>query len=725
MLKKHLKLLLVLTLIFSSVVAQAQNRSRLDVMRAGKLFDGYEYVEAAKIYERLVAKDPSFNYAKLQLAESYRLMNQPQNSVVWYAQVINDSIADPIHKLYYAQALMSEGRYDQARRWLAVYKSQSDDDNRANQLIAGIDNFEAFYLDSARYRISTTTLNSEGADFSPAYYQEGIVFSSNREKFKVIKRKHGWDNTNFLQIYHQKPTSDSTDKVELFSDLLNTKYHEGPLSFYDDFEKVIFTRNNYNGRKVGKAEDETIHLQMYLSERSSIKSKWSKPQPFPYNNNEYSVGHPAISSDEETLYFASDMPGGQGGVDLYMSKLEGGDWGEPVNLGPKINTSGDEVFPFVRDSLLLFSSDGHYGIGGLDLYQVVLTDSSAMVQNMGIPMNSRKDDFGIILDDSLKNGYFTSQRFGGMGSDDIYSFSIVKPPKPENISIKGIVVDQRSNQPLGNTDVFLSTLDGDSIKVTTQADGNFEFVLDWDKDYDFTAKKPDWSVGLDSAKTFDDILDKEFLTIPLRELLVIKGDLVTPAGRAVDNALVTFTETTTGEVDSVRTNQNGLLYFIAQPDAEYDVFLQKKGYFNFRTKIETGSDPSGLIKFDLEMDQIVIGRAIRIENIYFDLNRAEIRPDAAKELDKIVAMMTDNPTITIELGSHTDSRGGDPFNLALSDRRARSSAAYIISRGIPEDRIVGKGYGETLLVNQCEDGVACNASQHQANRRTEFKVVSF
>ncbi|OEK03673.1 hypothetical protein BFP97_20070 [Roseivirga sp. 4D4] len=725
MLKKHLKLLLVFALILSSGLAQAQNRSRLDVMRAGKLFDGFEFVEAAKIYERLVARDSSFSYAKLQLAESYRLMNQPEKAALWYAEVVNDSISDPIHKLYYAQALMSNGQYDRARSWLERYNYEADDSTRARNLIAGIDNFEAFYQDSARFKIDTAAFNSEGSDFSPVYYREGVVFSSNRSGFKIVKRRHGWDDTNFLQIYHYKPTSDSTSTVDLFSDLLNTKYHEGPLSFYDDFEKVIFTRNNYNGKRVGKAEDETIHLQLYLSERASVNSKWSKPQPFPYNNKEYSVGHPAISSDEKTLYFSSDMPGGQGGVDLYMSQLENGNWSEPVNLGPKINTSGDEVFPFVKDSVLFFSSDGHYGVGGLDIYQVVLTDSTETVYNMGIPMNSRKDDFGIILGDSLKSGYFTSNRDGGMGSDDIYSFSIVKPPKPENIAIKGIVVDQRSGAPLGNADVFLSTDEGDSIKITTQADGNFEFVLDWDKDYDFTATKPDWSVGLDSAKTFDDVLDKEFLTIPLRELLVVKGDLVTPAGTPVDNALVTFTETTTGEVDSVRTNENGLLYFIAQPDAEYDVFLQKEGYFNFRTKVETGSEPGGIIKFDLEMDEIVIGRAIRIENIYFDLNKSDIRPDAAIELDKIVAMMTDNPTIKIELGSHTDSRGGDPYNLALSDRRARSSAAYIVSRGIAQDRIVGKGYGETQLVNQCEDGVACSTEEHQANRRTEFKVVSY
>lgn len=725
MLKKHLKLLLVFVLILSSVAVQAQNRSRLDVMRAGKLFDGFEFVEAAKIYERLVAKDSSFSYAKLQLAESYRLMNQPEKASIWYAEVVNDSVSDPIHKLYYAQALMSEGRYDRARSWLERYEYESGDTKRANNLIRGIDNFEAFYIDSERYKIDTASFNSEGSDFSPAYYRDGIVFSSNRSKFKIVKRKHGWDDTNFLQIYHQKQTSDSTSTVELFSDLLNTKYHEGPLSFYDDFEKVIFTRNNYNGRKVGKAEDETIHLQLYLSERSSVQSKWGKPQPFPYNNKEYSVGHPAISTDEKTLYFASDMPGGQGGVDLYKSRLNNGNWSEPVNLGNKINTSGDEVFPFVKDSVLYFSSDGHYGLGGLDMYQVILTDSTETVYNMGIPMNSRKDDFGLILDDSLKNGYFTSNRQGGMGSDDIYRFSIVKPPKPENISIKGIVVDQRSGKPIENADVLLTSPEGEPMLVTTQADGNFEFILDWDQNYAFKATKPDWSTGLDTAKTFDDVLDKEFLTIPLRELLVIKGDLVTPAGRAVDDALVTFTETTTGEVDSVRTNENGLLYFIAQPDAEYDVFLQKTGYFNFRTKVATGNDPSGIIKFDLQMDQIIIGKAIRIENIYFDLDKSAIRPDAAVELDKIVAMMKDNPTIKIELGSHTDSRGGDDYNLALSDRRARSSAAYIVSRGITQDRIVGKGYGETQLTNQCTNGIRCQPEEHQANRRTEFKVISF
>lgn len=706
--------------------ANAQKRSRLDVMRAGKLFDGFEYVEAAKIYERLVARDSTFSYAKLQLAESYRLMNQPEKSAPLYAQVVNDSVSAPIHKLYYAQALMSNGEYERARNWLERYKVQSGDSLRADQLISGIDNFEAFYLDSSRYKIDTAAFNSEGSDFSPAYYRNGVVFSSNRERFRIVKRRHGWDDTNFIQIYQYQQVNDSTTNVKLFSDLINSRYHEGPLTFYDNYEKVIFTRNNYNGGKVKKATDETIHLQLYLSERGNVRSRWSKPQAFPYNNDEYSVGHPAMATDETTLYFASDMPGGYGGVDLYVSRFINDQWTEPENLGQRINTSGDELFPFIADSVLYFSSNGHYGVGGLDLYQVVLTDSSSIVQNLGFPMNSNKDDFGLILNENGKNGYFTSNRAGGKGSDDIYQFSIVKPPKPENVIVRGIVIDQRSGQPLENAEVYLTASDLDSIKIITQANGNFEFTLDWDKDYFFTATKPDWSTGLDSASTFDDILDKDFLTIPLRELLVIKGDLVNPEdGTPIDNALLTFTESSTGEVDSVRTNAQGVLYFIAQPDAEYDVFLQKEGYFNFRTKVSTGSDPGGIIKFDLEMDQIVIGRAIRIENIYFDLNKSDIRPDAAVELDKIVQMMTDNPTITIELGSHTDSRGSDPYNLALSDRRAQSSAAYIVSKGIAADRITGKGYGETQLVNGCANGVRCSADEHQANRRTEFKVVSF
>lgn len=700
----------------------AQSRSRLDVQRADKLFDGFEYVEASKLYERLIGRDSTFSYAKLRLAESYRKMNQPNQAARWYAEVVDDSISSPIHKLYYAQALMSARAYNEARTWLVRYKSESDDKERADQLISGIDNFEAFYQDSSRYKIETVHFNSEGADFSPVYFRNGLVFSSNRDKFNIVKRKHGWDDTNFLQIYYTDHLSDSVDKTVPFSNLLNTKYHEGPLTFYDNYEKVIFTRNNYNRRKTVKSEDETIHLQLYLSERSNISKEWSKPTAFAFNNSEYSVGHPSITADEKTLYFASDMPGGQGGVDLYVSRYVNDQWTEPTNLGPKINTTGNEMFPFVRDSLLYFSSDGHYGLGGLDLYRVSLTDTAGVVQNLGIPMNSNKDDFGFILDDSDTSGYFTSGREGGRGSDDIYSFNILEPPKPKEVSIKGIVVDQRTSQPLNAVEVMLN----DSLRVMTDNEGTFEFVLDWDQTYEFRASKPDWTTGLDSASTFNDELDKEFLTIPIRQLLIISGNLLNPEdGAPVDNALLTFTDTASGEVDSVSTDEQGVLYFIAQPDSEYDVFLEKPGYFNFRTKVSTGSEPFGKIAFDLEMDPIVIGRAIRIENIYFDLNKSDIRPDAAIELDKIVAMMTDNPTIQIELGSHTDSRGGDPYNLALSDRRARSSAAYIVSKGIASNRIVGKGFGETQLVNQCVNGVRCEADEHQANRRTEFKVVSF
>ena len=720
--RKHI---ISLILVFLTLASFAQNRSRLDVQRAEKFFDAYEYVEAARLYEKLVSKDSSFNYAKLQLAESYRKMNDPVKAAKWYSQIINDPVSKPIHKLYLAQALMSTERYDEARDWLEVYKTEADDSERANQLIFGIDNFELFQQESDRFQIDQAAFNSQGSDFSPTFYRDGIVFSSNRDYFKMVKRKHGWDNTNFLQIYYTG-LQDSLNSVTPFSNLLNTKYHEGPLTFYDDYEKVIFTRNNYNRRKLGKAEDETIHLQLYLSARSDVNKKWSKPVAFPHNNPEYSVGHPTMAADETTLYFSSDMPGGQGGVDLYRSKFINGQWTKPVNLGSEINTSGDEVFPFVRDSILYFSSDGHYGMGGLDLYQVNLNDTIKSIENLGAPLNSNMDDFGLIIDEENKNGYFTSNRSGGRGSDDIYSFSILKPKKPKKVFVKGIVVDQRSGNPLDSANVILRGIGSTPLQITTQSDGAFEFELDWDNNYRLSASKPDWTTGLDSVSTFDDQLSSDFLTIPIRQLLVIKGNLMNPEdGQPINNALLTFTETTTGEVDSIMTNNEGVLYFIAQPDSEYDVFLQKEGYFNFRTKVSTGSDPAGTIKVDLDMEPIVIGRAIRIENIYFDLNKSDIRPDAAIELDKIVAMMRDNPEIKIELSSHTDSRGGDDYNLALSDRRARSSAAYIVSRGIPQENIVGVGYGEAQLTNRCTNGVQCSAEEHQANRRTEFKVVSY
>lgn len=725
MLHRYLKLLLVITLVFFGMLAEAQNRSRLDVMRAGKLFDNFEFAAAAKIYERLVERDSSFHYAKLQLAESYRKMNLPEQALPLYAEVVSDSsVAKPIHTLYYAQALMSAQRYDRALTALnAFYRSQGD--VRATNLTNGITNFEGFYSDSAFYKINLAAFNSSEDDYSPAYFRDGIVFSSNRDKFRLVKRKHGWNNKNFHELYFTTEKSDSVGSTKLFNKKINTRYHEGPMVFYDNDEKAFFTRNNYNGKKVAVASDETINLQLYLTQRSGVNSEWDKPIPFQYNSKEYSTGHPTISEDEQTLYFASNRPGGIGGVDIYKSTFEDGDWGEPVNLGSQINTPGDEMFPHFHKNVLYFSSNGHYGMGGLDIYSYDFNDSTAYVKNIGTPINSPKDDFGFILSPNDTTGYFTSNKSGGIGNDDIYTIEINRPKKPKTVFLKGIVVDQRSGRPLENTEVVLSSISNDSIRIVTSSNGEFEYELDWDIDYQVTAVKPDWSIGRETASTYDDVLDKEFLTIPLRQLLVIKGDLVTPAGQVVDDALVTFTETTTGQVDSVRTNENGLLYFIAQPGSEYDVFLQKTGYFNFRTKVATGNDPSGIIKFDLEMDEIIIGKAIRIENIYFDLDKALIRPDAAVELDKIVAMMQDNPTITIELGSHTDSRGGDPYNLALSDRRARSSAAYIVSKGIEEARIIGKGYGETQLTNQCEDGIRCQPEEHQANRRTEFKVVSF
>ncbi len=439
----------ILLLVIIALSARAQVKTITTYLgsptkRADHLYQSEYYQEAIKLYQRALTKHPKDVRLKLQIAECYRKLNNPEQAAQWYSQVIyNEMVITPEHQFHYAQALMSTGRVRQAEMWYAQYYQNDTTDERALHKLRSISQRATFYRDSLLYDVEPLRINSPATDFAPTWYQEGLVFISARDTKLPIKQVFRWNETPYLEMFFTKiDSSGNAARPKLFGTGLNSAYHEGPAVFYDSSTQAIFT-HNINKKKRKKA---TRTLGLFTAHRGG--AGWSQPVPLSLNNPDYSVGHPAVSEDGKTLYFVSDMPGGLGGTDLYVSRQEKGTWSEPENLGRPINTEGNEMFPFLyQGQTLYFSSDGHRGLGGLDLYRCEVGGS--VVDNIGYPVNSPYDDFSFVLDNEGRRGFFASNRGSQAGNDDLYRLDI-------NLrTLELLVVDKKTQQPLSEAEVIL------------------------------------------------------------------------------------------------------------------------------------------------------------------------------------------------------------------------------------------------------------------------------
>jgi outer membrane protein OmpA-like peptidoglycan-associated protein len=464
-----------------------------------------------------------------------------------------------------------------------------------------------------------------------------------------------------------------------------------------------------------------LNLGIYTSkEKEGI---WGSMEAFEHNNKEYSVAHPSISLDGSKMYFVSDKPGGMGGTDIYVSKRKGDSWEEPVNVGASVNTSGNEMFPYiVGDSTLYFSSDGLVGLGGMDVFYINLNDSTAVARNMGYPLNTRYDDFGLICFPSQMAGYFCSNRPGGKGDDDIYLFKL---HPPDSITIHGIVVDADTNLPIPNAKVWTQNLDGQDVQVSTDNEGRFTLTTQWREVLELNSSKKDYTDGWQVVKpsrrssTMDgvEIKMKKYDFVAKGKVLFAENNL--PAKGAIVKAI----DENGIEAARVTVGADGTYFLPLAQGQKYTIEAAMEGYITLTTDVDT-SDPNKKVSdYDFKLFKPEKGTIVRLDNIYYDYNKAAIRPDAALELNKLVRILKDFPTMKIELGSHSDSRGGDSYNLSLSEKRAKSAVEYLISQGIDAGRMVPKGYGETKLLNKCDDGTTCTDEEHSYNRRTEFKIL--
>ena len=727
--KHSLNYLLLLTICFS-IYSFGQTGA---LKKANKYYTTKAYSQAIPYYEKALKKDSSNKIILSNLGDCYRLTNNTKGQLLCYGGLIRSGHEEPIHKLYYGQALTEVGQKESAKTYFEQYGA----DNRGKNLASSLDKMKSYIKNADAYKVELANFNSPQNDFTAVKYHESVVFASSRNKTKWINRKHGWTSDSYLKLYTTENAGFGVNlKPKIFMGDLNSKYNDGPLCFSKDYNTVYFTRNNSSKKAI--STENTFKLKIF--EAGLNQNGFDRVTELPFNSNNHNCAHPSISADGNYLFFASDMAGGYGGMDIYYSKKEGGVWGTPVNLGEKVNTAGTEVFPFIAaNDLLYFSSNGQDGLGGLDVYETKFKDNKAgRVYNMGEPVNSKNDDFGVFLGEDNKTGYLSSNRNNGGMDDDIYKFEILREVK-RGKEILIITKDKDNGEIIANTKFAMN---GDT--VTTNEKGELATTIEDDLNYTLVVDKNDYYKLEDSVSTktsSEDTFTKELRLEkdPKLSLLAFVTDAKT--NLALDGVKVTILELPSNAAfDNYTTPATGdyrkpLKGKKIGDKISYSFKLEKEGYLTKTSTFIYDIKAPGEIKvnesINLSLGKVAVGmdlaKMIDIKPIYFDLGKSLIRKDAAIELDKIVKVMNEYPNMYIELGSHTDCRGAASANIKLSGARAKSSAAYIIKKGINKTRIVGKGFGETKLLNGCicEGNIkpTCSEDEHTKNRRTEFLIT--
>lgn len=491
------KITLYITLFFLSInVLLAQEKK--EVTEGNKEFDKLAYIEARESYLKAASDGVNSDQLLKNLGDSYYFNADYKNAAKWYGQLFESSDnIEPEYIYRYALSLKSDEKYLASDNVMEKFNETKGEDYRANLFVNERNYLEEIELQSGRFELINVDFNSKLSDFAPSFYQGTLIYSSNRNARGFSKRVHDWNEQPFLDLYKLNDTDGSKPSSSKFSSEINSIYHESTAVFTKDDLTMYFTRNNYTDEDYKQDEDGTNRLKLYRAKRVDKNSTDWDVQELPFNSDQYSVAHPALSPDGKTLYFASDMPGSKGFSDLYKVEVNNGAFGEIINLGDKINTEGRETFPFIsKDNKLYFASDGHVGLGGLDVFVSDLKDNKiGDVFNLGRPVNGPNDDFTFILNNTTGIGYFASNRAGGVGDDDIYSFKSIKPliTKCEQ-SINGIVLNTENDQPIANAVVYLLNENNEVInEKTSRVDGSFNFTLDCSQTYSIRSTKEAYS----------------------------------------------------------------------------------------------------------------------------------------------------------------------------------------------------------------------------------------
>ena len=653
--KKILTLLIITS--FSLTPILAQNNS---TKKADKLFDRLVYVKAALEYLKLAEKSPD-NYVISRLADAYYNIFNTKDAEKWYAKIIND---DPDAEIIfrYAEMLKANGKYKESNVWMSKFSKMKPYDTRAIAFRNTPNYLDKIIKKGKRFNVQNLKdINTISSDFGAFTFDNALYLTSGRKQKGSQNKKYNnytSDEEYVLDVFKYDVINDVYIN-ETPLDAINTKYHEGVIAFSPSGDTMYFARETYYSKsyykdsiiKNGSTTEQVSVINLYRATRCTKKeiswknngncnfNKGWNVTELEINSAYYSMKNPALSCDGKSLYFSSDMPGGFGNYDIYKSEIkDDGSLGEPINLGQKINTEEQEVFPHMCcDNTLYFSSNGHLGLGGLDVFYSKNVDGKwSNVRNVGLPVNSNSDDFAFKMGDDCTNGFVSSNRAGGVGSDDVYAVKKIKPLC--DILLESIVVDAKTDLP-------------------------------------------------------------------------------------IDAALTSVKDNTGIINNSKETSEKGLVDYMFECEDEIQLLVSKEGYESKMIDIKLLDIDPPLLKIKLDpIEELIVEEKIVLNPIYFEFDKANITNQAAFELDKLVSIMKKYPEMIIRAESHTDSRGPASYNKLLSERRAKSTAQYVISKGIDENRISGFGMGEEDPEIDCSSG--CSKDEHAKNRRSEFIIVS-
>ena len=607
----------------ASGLLSAQNK---DTKIADKLFDRYEYVDAANEYLKLTQNGKGDTYVFKQLADSYYSIFNTKEAVKWYAKAVaQKQDAETYYK--YAQMLKSEGNYAESDKQMKQFASMVPNDQRAKAFTSNPNYLPTLKGQTKLFDVSKSDISSDKTDFGAVLTNDNSVYFSSARN--TSRRNSNWNEEPYLDLYKATYNSNGTISEAVAVSNLNTKWHDGPASVSADGKTMYYGSESFNEKEYTKDKAKKSKFgKIYLYKATFEGGQWTNSKPLPFNNAAYDVRNPSLSKDGKTLYFSSNMPGGFGAEDIWKVTINGDTYGKPENLGSKINTEANESFPFItEDNILYFSSNGKEGFGGLDVFKIDLNKASEVI-NIGAPINTEKDDFSFTYNTNKKVGFFSSNR---TGNDDIYkadpvcavqAIAVVKDAKTGTIieQAKVVLVDAKEKT-VGNQ--------------TTAVNGKAAFGVNCNTAYSFQISKQGYESG-------------------------VFGIAKTDGGEVVVEALLT------------------------------------------------------------PIMPIITEKEVILQPIYFEYDKSNITKEGAAELDKLVQVMNEYPTMVIFAKSHTDQRGSDRYNLNLSDRRAKSTVQYLVSKGISKERISGQGFGESEPKVTCDN---CTEEQHAQNRRSEFLIV--
>lgn len=728
-LKRYLLLLtIVFTFLVNPSVGQVNGREKemptsyiKRLKAARQAFDDKHYSEAILLYEKINERYILPDSSKTRLAKAYLQNKQSLKAEAVFKEIGFHQLAG--NELYlFALTLLYNNKYQEAEQALEKFQADNPEDPRTlrwKKMEIPLDQL----LKENRYIVTEVNFNSRFSDFSPLIQNGIMYFSSTRPAGPFLKNKH---EENFLTVFRAENFMSPLANIEVYATEFKTRYHDGPVAFNRHGTEVFITRNMPSSLFPKNMRQEFFPLGIFHSLRKPDGS-WHNPQLLPFNAPSYSCAHAFLTKDGNRLYFVSDMPGGFGESDIYYVDRQAHEWGQPVNMGSEINTEGNEMFPFVDDDtgLFYFTSDGHPGLGGLDLFVAKNIEGKYVVKNMGPPVNSSKDDFSIFLNPGGNDGYFASNRPGGTGRDDIYQFKTLKRItfEPFSLPYPGIVIDQQTREIVPNA--ILGILDQNGIfvgEVTSDKNGIFYLSDTISSEITIFAAE-EYFFPYEQTFSLSNPGDTIFVRLKPKPVYGVTGRVLSHSSQFPVPNTSLFIYSNHIITDTLKTSNDGLFKLKLHPFSDYTFMFYKKGYFPLAISYSTLNIDTGYVDLG-NIDLIAISRATLDKtfeiNISFMGNTLNPTDTTLPLMDGFALLLTDNPFYKMEVRVHTSSRGAANNNLEMSKQRAVAVTSYLNNKNIASSRLIPVGYGETLLKNRCKDNIPCTEEEHRQNERTEI-----